>query len=286
MRPVRGTRSRGTPLLEPGRPAIWPRTSSSPDPPPGQDEPGSSEMVALIEHLDAPLCGVQWQGSLAANETKKWFTLRWQATWHTLWTVMPTTVRPGAPEMWFDVQVEHADAEYVTYWITVKNLTSIPVDFDGRYAVLNWPGRAKQEPTCTSSSRSTSQPSQTMRRQPPPRSSQRRGELLPILLGAATGLLVRYLRRRPTPWPPPHNDGPVWSPHELLTTARASAAITARPSTTAVATTSDQVPQGPGRFIQPTLTIRAAKWASVRTRSRTRPAVTEMASSPVLIAAR
>ena len=48
------------------------------------------------------------------------------------------TVRNGAPELWWDVQVERADARYVTYWITVKNLTNQPVDFEGRYAILSY----------------------------------------------------------------------------------------------------------------------------------------------------
>ncbi len=91
-----------------------------------------------VDHLDIPYCGVQWLGSLAANETKRWFTFRWPATWHVLWTVMPTTVRPGAPELWWDVQIERADAEYVTYWITVRNLTSAQVDFEGRFAILSY----------------------------------------------------------------------------------------------------------------------------------------------------
>jgi hypothetical protein len=91
-----------------------------------------------IEHVVNPICGVQWTGALAANETRRWFTFNWPATWHVLWTVMPTTVRAGAPEVWFDVQIERADAQFVTYWITVKNLTAQPVNFEGRYAILSF----------------------------------------------------------------------------------------------------------------------------------------------------
>ena len=50
---------------------------------------------------------------------------------------MPTTVRPGAPQVSWNVQVERASAEFVTYWITVTNLTASPVDFEGRYCVLS-----------------------------------------------------------------------------------------------------------------------------------------------------
>ncbi len=50
---------------------------------------------------------------------------------------MPTTIRPGAEEMTWKVQVERGDAEYVTYWISVTNLTPVPVAFEGRFAILS-----------------------------------------------------------------------------------------------------------------------------------------------------
>jgi len=87
--------------------------------------------------MTQPLCGRQWVGSLAANQTKKWFTFNWPATWHVVWTVMPTTVKPGAPQIRWNVEVERASAEFATYWITVQNLTGNPVDFEGRYCILS-----------------------------------------------------------------------------------------------------------------------------------------------------
>jgi len=84
-----------------------------------------------------PICGVQWTGSLNPNETKKWFTFNWPATWHMVWTVMPTTIKPGGPEITWSVQVERASAEFVTYWIAVQNLTNVPVSFEGRYCILS-----------------------------------------------------------------------------------------------------------------------------------------------------
>jgi hypothetical protein len=87
--------------------------------------------------MTQPVCGVQWTGSLAGNETRRWFTWGWPATWHVVWTVMPTTPRPGAPQVSWTVQVERANAEYVTYWITVRNLTPDPVTFEGRYCLLS-----------------------------------------------------------------------------------------------------------------------------------------------------
>ncbi len=87
--------------------------------------------------MTQPVCGVQWQGSLTANQTQRWFTFGWPATWHVLWTIMPTTVAPGAPQVTWNVQVERADAERCTYWVTVTNLTGAPVSFEGRYCILS-----------------------------------------------------------------------------------------------------------------------------------------------------
>ncbi|WP_370670764.1 WD40/YVTN/BNR-like repeat-containing protein, partial [Kribbia dieselivorans] len=87
--------------------------------------------------MTQPVCGTQFTGTLAANASNRWFTFRWPATWHIVWTVMPTTVRNGAPQVSWQVQVERADAEYATYWITVKNLTAQTVTFEGRYAILS-----------------------------------------------------------------------------------------------------------------------------------------------------
>ena len=87
--------------------------------------------------LAAPVCGVQWTGTLNPNQTQTWFTFNWPATWHVLWTVMPLTPAPGAKVTW-KVAVEHASAEYVTYWITVTNLTALTVTFEGRFEILSY----------------------------------------------------------------------------------------------------------------------------------------------------
>jgi hypothetical protein len=54
-----------------------------------------------------------------------------------VWYMMPTTPRSGAPQLNWTVEVERADATACTYWITVRNLTTVPVTFEGRYAALN-----------------------------------------------------------------------------------------------------------------------------------------------------
>jgi ligand-binding sensor domain-containing protein len=87
--------------------------------------------------LTQPICGRQWTGSLAGNAQQRWFTYNWPATWHVVWTVIPTSPRPGSPQLTWSVQVERASAEYVTYWITVTNLTPDPLTLDGRFCILS-----------------------------------------------------------------------------------------------------------------------------------------------------
>ena len=80
--------------------------------------------------------GVQWTGTLGPNASRRWFTHSWPASWHVVWYMTPTSPRRGGPQVDWDVAVERADANRVTYWITVKNLTNQQVTFEGRYAVL------------------------------------------------------------------------------------------------------------------------------------------------------
>jgi glycyl-tRNA synthetase alpha subunit len=51
--------------------------------------------------------------------------------------VVPTSPRPGAAQIDWDVEVERADASNLTYWISVRNVTPDPVNIEARYAVLN-----------------------------------------------------------------------------------------------------------------------------------------------------
>jgi hypothetical protein len=81
--------------------------------------------------------GVQFNGNLGPHQTRRWFTFNWPAGWHVAWYMMPLTPAGGAPEVDWDVAVERADPQHVTYWLTVSNLTNQAVNFEGRYAVLN-----------------------------------------------------------------------------------------------------------------------------------------------------
>jgi serine protease AprX len=83
-----------------------------------------------------PICGIQWHGQIPPHATQRWFTFNWPAVWHVTWSVMPTSPRPGGPQLSWDVEVERADGDHVTYWITVQNVTDQDVDFEGRYCIL------------------------------------------------------------------------------------------------------------------------------------------------------
>ncbi len=81
--------------------------------------------------------GVQFTGSVPAGRTYRWFTYNWPAQWHVVWYVVPTSPRPGGPQIEWDVGVERASSTYITYWISIKNVSSQTVNIEARYAVLN-----------------------------------------------------------------------------------------------------------------------------------------------------
>ncbi len=87
---------------------------------------------------DISYTGVQFTGNLAANQTQRWFTFNWPAHWHVVWTVVPTTPRPGGPQIRWKVQVERASDAFITYWIEVTNVTNSSVNIEGRFAVLGY----------------------------------------------------------------------------------------------------------------------------------------------------
>lgn len=82
--------------------------------------------------------GVQFTRSIPAGTTRRFFTHSWPAHWHVVWTVAPTSPQRGAPQIEWNVQVERASDQHITYFISITNLTQIPVNIEGRYAVLGW----------------------------------------------------------------------------------------------------------------------------------------------------
>ena len=81
--------------------------------------------------------GVQFTATMAPNATVKWYSANWPVAWHVVWYLMPTSPQVGAPQLDWDVAVERAGSTHCTYWITVRNLTSSQVTFEGRFAVLS-----------------------------------------------------------------------------------------------------------------------------------------------------
>ncbi len=81
--------------------------------------------------------GVQFTGTVAANATQRWFTFNWQPQLHVEWNVVPTSPRPGAPQIEWNVEVERSSATAVTYYIDVHNLTPVPVNIEARYAIMS-----------------------------------------------------------------------------------------------------------------------------------------------------
>ncbi len=138
-------RAHGRPRLSPARARELLRVTGSTQ----QDAPGrpASQRIGNRPNLRALIpaalstaswTGVQFRGQVAPRATQRWFTFRWPAHWHVVWTVMPTSAQVGAPQIRFRTRVERATDYYATYWISVVNLTDRPVDIEGRFAVLGW----------------------------------------------------------------------------------------------------------------------------------------------------
>jgi hypothetical protein len=100
------------------------------------NRPNLRQLIAAATQTVGPWVGVQFTGTVAANATTCWFTFNWPAHWHVVWTVVPTSPRPGGPQIGFQVKHERATDGFITYWICVTNLTPVPVNIEGRYGVL------------------------------------------------------------------------------------------------------------------------------------------------------
>jgi hypothetical protein len=102
------------------------------------NRPNLRQMIANVSPVTAPWVGVQFTGSVPAGQTRRWFTHSWPAHWHVLWTVVPTSVTPGGPQIRWNVQVERASDALITYWISITNVSSAAANIEARYAVLGW----------------------------------------------------------------------------------------------------------------------------------------------------
>lgn len=86
---------------------------------------------------DGPRVGVQFTGAVPANATQRWFTYRWPACWHVVWTVTTTAPVTAGPGLDWQVRVERASREHLTYWIDVTNLTAAPIDVSATYTITS-----------------------------------------------------------------------------------------------------------------------------------------------------
>jgi hypothetical protein len=100
--------------------------------------PNLRQLLPRVLQAAGVWVGTQFTGSLGPNQTICWFTFNWPAHWHVVWTVVPVTPRPGAPQIRWRTRVERASDSHITYWICITNLTGESVTVEGRFAVLGW----------------------------------------------------------------------------------------------------------------------------------------------------
>ncbi len=83
--------------------------------------------------------GVQFRETVAAGQTRRWFTHSWPAFWYVWWTVVPTSpVQNSAAQLSWRVQAERQTDAHVKYFIAVTNHSGQDVQFEARYEVLGW----------------------------------------------------------------------------------------------------------------------------------------------------
>jgi hypothetical protein len=84
-----------------------------------------------------PSVGVQFSDTLAAAETRRWFTHSWPACWQVHWTAIPRNPGPSGPALEIRVRTERASRELVTYWLDISNRSAASVEFDARFEILS-----------------------------------------------------------------------------------------------------------------------------------------------------
>jgi len=87
--------------------------------------------------------GTQFSGSLAPGQTNQWFTHSWPSHWFVVWTVVPTSPAIDGPAQLeltvrMSRQSDRANARLVKYHLSVRNVTTVNVNFQARYEVLGW----------------------------------------------------------------------------------------------------------------------------------------------------
>ena len=83
-----------------------------------------------------PQDGVQWTGTVPANESTTWFTYNWPEYLCVDWRAVPTAPGPSGRQIGTRVRIERASGAYITYWITVTNYTAVDLEIEGRFTIL------------------------------------------------------------------------------------------------------------------------------------------------------
>jgi hypothetical protein len=82
--------------------------------------------------------GVQFQGSVPAGQTRRWFTHSWNASQNVVWTIVPTAPAVDGPaQLEWKVQSTRQAPNLLKWFLEVKNVTNVNVSFEARYAILN-----------------------------------------------------------------------------------------------------------------------------------------------------
>jgi hypothetical protein len=84
------------------------------------------------------ILGTQFTGTVAAGQTRTWFTHSWNAAHTVAWVAVPTApaVDGGAQVEW-KVRSTRQAPNLVKWFIEVRNVTNVTVTFEARYAILN-----------------------------------------------------------------------------------------------------------------------------------------------------
>lgn len=81
---------------------------------------------------------VHFTGEVPGNATRRWFAPRFPQDWRVIWNIVPTgPMQDTAPQIEARIMTERQAGDFVKYWIDVQNLSASPVQFEGRYTVLN-----------------------------------------------------------------------------------------------------------------------------------------------------
>jgi hypothetical protein len=103
-----------------------------------QTEWSNSQQACVIAPLVStyPRMGVQFTDVILAHASRQWFTFNWSEREIVEWWILPTKPRPGSPSLTWSVSIERATDNFLTYWLTVTNLTTEDIAFEARYSVL------------------------------------------------------------------------------------------------------------------------------------------------------